>query len=84
MPLRLVGYHMKVKLWGISWQSQTKDAITMLNDANVRFDFIDIEDFDSLRMEQILALSGDKKLPQLFVNGIMYAGRGQIREYLKP
>ena len=41
----------------------------MLEDANIRFDFIDIEDADSPRMEQIIALTGDKELPQLFVEG---------------
>lgn len=83
MPPRSVPYDMKVKLWGMFWQSQTKDAISMLEDAKVKFEFIDVEDVDSIKMEQILALSGDKKLPQLFVNGNLYAGRAQIREYIK-
>jgi len=73
---------MLVKLWGLSWQSQTKSVINMLEDANVRFDFIDVEDTDSPRMEQIIALTGDKELPQLFVEGVAYVGKQEIRRYL--
>jgi glutaredoxin len=73
---------MLVKLWGLSWQSQTKSVINMLEDANVRFDFVDVEDTDSPRMEQIIALTGDKELPQLFVEGVAYVGKQEIRRYL--
>jgi len=73
---------MLVKLWGLSWQSQTKAVIGMLEDANVRFDFVDVEDADSPRMEQIIALTGEKELPQLFVEGVAYIGKQEIRRYL--
>lgn len=73
---------MLVKLWGLSWQSQTKAVIGMLEDARIMFDFIDVEDMDSPRMEQILALSGDKELPQLFVEGVSYIGKQEIRRYI--
>jgi len=73
---------MSVKLWGLSWQSQTKSVINMLEDGNIKFDFIDVEDMDSPRMEQILALTGDKELPQLFVEGVAYIGKQQIRRYI--
>jgi len=73
---------MLVKLWGLSWQSQTKAAIGMLEDAKITFDFIDVEDMDSPRMEQILALTGDKELPQLFVEGVAYIGKQEIRRYI--
>lgn len=54
----------------------------MLEDAKIRFDFIDVEDMDSPRMEQILALTGDKELPQLFVEGVAYIGKQEIRRYI--
>lgn len=73
---------MLVKLWGLSWQSQTKAVINMLEDANIRFDFIDVEDTDSPRMEQILALTGEKELPQLFVEGVAYIGKQEIKRYI--
>ena len=73
---------MLVKLWGLSWQSQTKAVMNMLEDANIRFDFIDVEDTDSPRMEQVLALTGEKELPQLFVEGVAYVGKQEIRRYI--
>jgi hypothetical protein len=73
---------MLVKLWGLSWQSQTKSVISILEDARISFDFIDVEDMDSPRMEQILALTGDKELPQLFVEGVAYIGKQEIRRYI--
>ena len=54
----------------------------MLEDANIKFDFVDIEDTTSPRMAQILALSNDKELPQLFVEGVVYVGKEQIRRYV--
>lgn len=54
----------------------------MLEDANIRFDFIDVEDTDSPRMEQILALTGEKELPQLFVEGVAYIGKQEIKRYI--
>ena len=54
----------------------------MLADAKIQFDFVDIEDSDSPRMAQVIALSGQKELPQLFVNGVAYVGTEQIRKYI--
>ena len=54
----------------------------MLEDARITFDFIDVEDMDSPRMEQILALTGNKELPQLFVEGVAYIGKQEIRRYI--
>tara|TARA_B100000035_G_scaffold281707_1_gene262783 strand:- start:4414 stop:4584 length:171 start_codon:yes stop_codon:yes gene_type:complete len=54
----------------------------MLEDARIMFDFIDVEDMDSPRMEQILALTGNKELPQLFVEGVAYIGKQEIRRYI--
>tara|TARA_B100000963_G_scaffold362053_2_gene402777 strand:- start:10008 stop:10184 length:177 start_codon:yes stop_codon:yes gene_type:complete len=56
--------------------------MNMLEDANIRFDFIDVEDTDSPRMEQVLALTGEKELPQLFVEGVAYVGKQEIRRYI--
>jgi glutaredoxin-related protein len=55
----------------------------MLEDAKVRFVFVDIEDTTSPRMSQLLALSNDKELPQLFVEGVVYVGKSQIRRYIE-
>lgn len=74
---------MLIKLWGLSWQQQTKSAIQMLEDSKIRYDFVDIEDTTSPRMSQLLALSSDKELPQLFVEGVAYVGKEQIRRYIE-
>ncbi len=55
----------------------------MLEDANIRFEFVDIEDTTSPRMSQIIALTNDKELPQLFVEGVAYVGKEQIRRYVR-
>ena len=70
------------KLWGLSWQSQTKSVIQMLEDANIEYDFTDIEDTSSPKMSQIIALTGEKELPQLFIEGVAYVGKQQIRNYI--
>ena len=54
----------------------------MLEDANIKFDFVDIEDTSSPRMSQLIALSSEKELPQLFVEGVVYVGKQQIRRYI--
>ena len=74
---------MLIKLWGLSWQQQTRSTMQMLEDAKVRFVFVDIEDTTSPRMSQLLALSNDKELPQLFVEGVVYVGKSQIRRYIE-
>tara|TARA_B100000035_G_C20657194_1_gene403642 strand:- start:165 stop:392 length:228 start_codon:yes stop_codon:yes gene_type:complete len=73
---------MLIKLWGLSWQQQTKSVMQMLEDAKIRFDFVDVEDTSSPRMSQLLALSNEKELPQLFVEGVVYVGKEQIRRYI--
>ncbi len=55
----------------------------MLEDANIRFEFVDIEDTTSPRMSQVIALTNDKELPQLFVEGVAYVGKEQIRRYVR-
>ncbi len=73
---------MLIKLWGLSWQQQTKSVMLMLEDAKIRFDFVDVEDTSSPKMSQLIALSKDKELPQLFVEGVVYVGKEQIRRYI--
>lgn len=70
------------KLWGLSWQNQTKTVIQMLEDAGIEYEFIDIEDTTSPRMSQIIALTGEKELPQLFVEGVAYVGKQQISRHI--
>ena len=54
----------------------------ILEDANIKFDFVDVEDTTSPRMSQVIALTNDKELPQLFVEGVAYVGKEQIRKYV--
>lgn len=54
----------------------------MLEDSRTRYDFVDVEDTDSPRMEQIMVLTGEKELPQLFVEGVAYIGKQEIRRYI--
>ena len=54
----------------------------MLEDANIEYDFVDIEDTTSPKMSQIIALTGEKELPQLFIEGVAYVGKQQIRNYI--
>ena len=73
---------MGIKLLGLPWSKATKKAITMLNDAKVSFEFVDLEETNSSRMEMMVALTGRTELPQMFVNGVCYVGNQQIREYI--
>ena len=82
IPHLHLGLFMLIKLWGLSWQQQTKSVMLMLEDAKIKFDFLDVEDTSSPRMSQLLALSGEKELPQLFVEGVAYVGKEQIRRYI--
>tara|TARA_B100000900_G_scaffold405266_1_gene414642 strand:- start:237 stop:503 length:267 start_codon:yes stop_codon:yes gene_type:complete len=82
IPHLLLGLFMLIKLWGLSWQQQTKSVMLMLEDAKIRFDFVDVEDTSSPKMSQLIALSKDKELPQLFVEGVVYVGKEQIRRYI--
>ena len=63
-------------------RARREACLRMLEDAKVRFDFVDIEDTTSPRMSQLLALSNDKELPQLFVEGVAYIGKQEIRRYI--
>tara|TARA_Y100000593_G_C4274796_1_gene319471 strand:- start:601 stop:771 length:171 start_codon:yes stop_codon:yes gene_type:complete len=54
----------------------------MLEDAGIEYEFIDIEDTTSPRMSQIIALTGEKELPQLFVEGVAYVGKQQISRHI--
>tara|TARA_B100000287_G_C20609876_1_gene771602 strand:+ start:320 stop:586 length:267 start_codon:yes stop_codon:yes gene_type:complete len=83
IPHLRLGWFMLIKLWGLSWQQQTKSVMQMLEDANIRFEFVDIEDTTSPRMSQVIALTNDKELPQLFVEGVAYVGKEQIRRYVR-
>ena len=82
IPHLRLGLFMLIKLWGLSWQQQTKAVMQILEDANIKFDFVDIEDTTSPRMSQVIALTNDKELPQLFVEGVAYVGKEQIRKYV--
>jgi len=70
------------KLWGLSWQSQTKSVMQMLEDADIKYKFVDIADTSSPKMSQVIALTGEKELPQLFIKGVAYVGKQQIRGYI--
>ena len=69
------------KLFVEEWQRQSKRAISLLTDAKVKFDIIDVS--DSLFTREILrALSGEHRVPVFFVDGVGYGGLDGIRRFL--
>lgn len=55
----------------------------MLEDASIEYEFVDVEDTSSPKMAQIIALTGEKELPQLFIKGVSHVGKQQIREHIR-
>ena len=69
------------KLFIEEWQRQSKRAISILSDAKVKFDIIDVS--DSFFGRDILrALSGDHRVPVLFADGIEYGGLDGVRRFI--
>ena len=54
----------------------------ILEDANIKFDFVDVEDTTSPRMSQVIALTNDKELPQLFVEGLPMSEKSKFESML--
>jgi glutaredoxin len=73
---------MPKKLFGMSWQRQTKTAIEILDKAGVTYDFLGIDE-SSPTSNILYELSGpDANIPVLFVDGIEYGGVEGIRRYI--
>jgi glutaredoxin len=69
------------KLFVEEWQRQSKRATSLLLDAKVKFDIIDVSDSFFAR-EILRALSGEHRVPVLFANGIEYGGLDGVRRFL--
>lgn len=71
------------KLLGLEWSNATKKSRMLLDDANVSYTFIDLEESSSRKMEAMVALTGKTELPQLFIGGTSYVGIERIRRYIR-
>ena len=69
------------KLFIEEWQRQSKRAVSILNDAKVKFEIIDVS--DSFFARDILrGLTGEHRVPVLFANGIEYGGLEGVRRFI--
>ena len=73
---------MAVKLMGLPWSKATKRAVVLLNDANIQYQFVNLEETNSRKMEMLVSLTGRTELPQMFVGGVSYVGVEQISGYI--
>ena len=73
---------MGVKLMGLPWSKATKKAVVILNDAKIQYQFVNLEETNSRKMEMLVALTGRTELPQMFVDGVSYIGVEQISGYI--
>lgn len=73
---------MPTKLFGASWMRQTKQSLIALEDANVSFEFVDIND-QPYMAGVLTTVLGEYQLPVLFVDGRPYKGGSRINEYLR-
>ena len=69
------------KLFIEEWQRQSKRAISILNDAKVKFDIVDISD-SFFGSEILKGLTGEHRVPVLFADGIEYGGLDGIRRFI--
>ena len=74
---------MRAKLFGLKWQSDTKKAITMLEDSKRPYDYIDIGDTGSPLMDAVVVLSGKTELPQLHSEGVVFVGFKSVQAYCR-
>jgi hypothetical protein len=70
-------------MFGLQWQTDTKKAITMLEDSKAPYDFIDVGDTGSAIMDAMVVLSGKTELPQLYSQGVTYVGLKSIQSYCR-
>lgn len=72
---------MPVKLFYDKFHRQSKQAKSMLEDAKIPFDVINLQEmtYGWLILE---SLSGEVHTPMLFADGVKYRGLGGVRDYL--
>ena len=54
----------------------------MLEDAKIRFDFVDVEDTSSPRMSQLLALSNEKNYRSYSLRGLYMSEKNRFADIL--
>ena len=71
------------KLFGLTWQRQTKLSLELLDNAGINADFIAVD----ASATNIIIFNGlveeETKLPILFVDGVMYGGVDGVRDYIE-
>ena len=73
---------MSNKLFGLTWQRQTKLSLELLDNAGIDTDFIAV-DASPTHIGIFNALVEEEtKLPVLFVDGVMYGGVDGVRDYI--
>ena len=73
---------MAVRLFGASWMRQTRTARTILEDANVAYHYIDVQEKPAIA-SALDTILGEYSLPVLMVNGRAYKGVEKVREYIR-
>ena len=71
-----------MKLLGLIYHRETKDVVSLLENANIDYTFIDLGDGSTKNMEMLIAISGSNILPQLFDGGESYAGKRKITKHI--
>lgn len=77
------GITMLPKLAGLKESISTQKIMQILDDAGIRYEFVDLIASDSRDMEMMVSLTASNELPQLFVGGENYIGTEQIRKYIR-
>jgi len=71
---------MPVKLFGQDWQTETRQTMALLEDAKIKYEFIDpTESMNGLAV--MFASTGTKRTPVLCVDGKAYRGLEHVRRY---
>ena len=73
---------MGLKLLGLIYHRETKDVVSLLENANIDYTFIDLGDGSTKNMEMLIAISGSNILPQLFDGGESYVGQRKITKHI--
>ena len=69
-------------LLGLKESVATQKSIQLLSDSGIRYKYEDILNTQSRLSEMMIALTGSSEVPQLFVGGESYVGKGQIQRYI--
>ena len=77
------GVIMLPRLAGLKESISTQKVMQILDDAGIRYEFIDLITTSSRSMEMMVSLTGSNELPQFFIGGEHYIGTKQIRGYIR-